>query len=157
MSRHPPHRSESLAWIEQTGSAAAQENRSWQSNPYLRRENMPLQTRESLHEWSCKHDAWQFGFEQDGQAEGTRKQRLDRSALASLVGQRVRWILEMRNELELHPEMTVRLEPPIAHVRDARGRNWDVPGCRCGDIEMSRRDAVFRTAVDELRDRFDLA
>ena len=56
--------------IESEGALAAQAGRSWQSNPFLRRENMPAATREPLTDWTRKHDAWQRGFEghhgQDG-------------------------------------------------------------------------------------------
>lgn len=51
------------AVLEREGASAAQAGRSWQSNPYLQRENMPMATGETLREWSRKHDAWQRGFE----------------------------------------------------------------------------------------------
>jgi hypothetical protein len=51
------------ARIESDGARAAAAGRDWRANPYLRRENMPAATGESLHDWSDRHDAWQRGFE----------------------------------------------------------------------------------------------
>ena len=57
--------------LEREGEFAAARGRSWQSNPYLRREQMPLATGESLGAWARKHDAWQGGFERgDLDADG---------------------------------------------------------------------------------------
>jgi len=49
--------------LEREGALAASRGRSWQANPYLRRDLMPVATGESLHLWARKHDAWQRGFE----------------------------------------------------------------------------------------------
>jgi hypothetical protein len=49
--------------IERSGAEAAAQGLGWQANPYLRPENMPVATGESLAEWCRKHDAWQRGFE----------------------------------------------------------------------------------------------
>lgn len=51
------------ALLEQDGAYAACRGRGWQTNPYLRREQMPAATGESLGTWVRKHDAWQRGFE----------------------------------------------------------------------------------------------
>ena len=58
--------------LEREGARAAQAGRGWQSNPYLRRENMPQATGETLREWSRKHDAWQRGFEGRGRESAFR-------------------------------------------------------------------------------------
>lgn len=49
--------------LEREGAHAASRGRGWQSNPYLRREQMPCATGETLTVWAGKHDAWQRGFE----------------------------------------------------------------------------------------------
>lgn len=49
--------------LEQEGARASQAGRSWRSNPYLLRVNMPQFTGEAVREWARKHDAWQRGFE----------------------------------------------------------------------------------------------
>ncbi len=54
-------REESL--IESEGALAARAGHPWQSNPFLRRENMPAATGEPVGHWTRKHDAWQRGFE----------------------------------------------------------------------------------------------
>lgn len=51
------------AALESEGAKAASRGRNWQSNPYLRREQMPAATGESLGAWVRKHDAWQRGFD----------------------------------------------------------------------------------------------
>jgi len=56
------------ALLEQDGAYAASRGRDWQSNPYLRREQMPAATGESVGTWVRKHDAWQRGFERVGSA-----------------------------------------------------------------------------------------
>jgi len=57
------------AALEREGAYAASRGRNWQSNPYLRREQMPAATGESLGTWVRKHDAWQRGFERGCGAE----------------------------------------------------------------------------------------
>lgn len=49
--------------LERAGADAAAQGRTWRSNPYLQREQLPDRTGESLTRWACRHDAWQRGFE----------------------------------------------------------------------------------------------
>ena len=65
--------------LEREGEFAAARGRSWQSNPYLRREQMPVATGESLSTWARKHDAWQRGFERGRVAADGRYGAVDRS------------------------------------------------------------------------------
>lgn len=64
--------------LEREGEFAAARGRSWQSNPYLRREQMPVATGESLSAWARKHDAWQRGFERGRVAADGRHGAVDR-------------------------------------------------------------------------------
>jgi len=57
------------ASLEREGALAASRGRDWRSNPYLRREQMPMATGESLRTWARKHDAWQRGFERGTQSD----------------------------------------------------------------------------------------
>lgn len=59
--------------LEREGAYAASRGRTWQSNPYLRREQMPVATGESLGTWARKHDAWQRGFERATGAVGEER------------------------------------------------------------------------------------
>lgn len=45
------------------GARAARGGCSWLANPFIRRENMPAATGESVAVWVRKHDAWQRGFD----------------------------------------------------------------------------------------------
>lgn len=65
--------------LEREGARAANQGASWQSNPYLRRENMPEATGESVHDWSRKHDAWQRGFEGHGTGADAPRDRFDQA------------------------------------------------------------------------------
>jgi hypothetical protein len=49
--------------LEREGALAAAHGQSWQSNPFLHKHNMPQESGELLGDWSCRHDAWQRGFE----------------------------------------------------------------------------------------------
>jgi len=78
----------SEAACEREGVYAASRGRNWQSNPYLRREQMPVATGESLVAWVRKHDAWQRGFESvadsagDGRRDGANGKPLIRTGRA---------------------------------------------------------------------------
>lgn len=63
--------------LEREGRTAAAAGQDWRTNPFLRRDRMPMTTRESVGEWARKRDAWQRGYEgeigsqEDAQVDGT--------------------------------------------------------------------------------------
>lgn len=155
----PTDRLADEAGLEREGERAATTGRSWHSNPYLRKENMPGATGESLREWSRKHDAWQRGFEGSTPQPcgGVAKEELAADLLADLLQRRIREMASVRLELQRNRWSNVRVGPPRRCERDAEGRNWDVHSFECGALDESACPAEFRALVDELRDRYDLA
>lgn len=143
--------------LEQEGARAAQAGRSWQSNPYLRRENMPQATGETLREWSCKHDAWQRGFEAQAPVVQQTKEVLTAELIASIIEHRIGAFPPVREELARDRYCLVRVELPRAHARDDKGRNWNVGGFACGTVDPASCRTDFRAEVDRIRDRYDLA
>jgi hypothetical protein len=51
-----------LLQLQQDGANARAMGRGYFDNPFLRSENMPRATGETLDQWSAKHDAWQLGW-----------------------------------------------------------------------------------------------
>jgi hypothetical protein len=143
--------------LEQDGARAAQDGRSWQCNPYLRRENMPQATGETLQEWSRKHDAWQRGFEGRAAAVLQTKEALPAEVLVTVIASRLRDLPAVREELARDRYCVVRVELPRAHPRDHHGRNWDVDSFECGNVDPGSCETAFRAEVDQVRDRYDLA
>jgi hypothetical protein len=145
------------ATLEQEGARAAQAGRPWQSNPYLRRENMPQATGQTLREWSRKHDAWQRGFEGHATKVQQLKEALSEEAISDVIEHRLRQLPQVRAELEGFPYTVIRVELPKRHERDDKGRNWDVASFECGSLACGSCDAGFREEVDRIRDLYDLA
>lgn len=145
------------AALEDEGARAARAGRSWQSNPYLRRENMPQATGEALCEWSRKHDAWQRGFEGQFTVDSPTKEVLSAELIATLIAHRLGKLAPVRAELARDRFCVVRVELPKAHPRDENGRNWDVDSFECGAVDLDSCEAGFRAEVDRIRDRYDLA
>ncbi|WKB55430.1 CrpP-related protein [Eleftheria terrae] len=143
--------------LERDGARAAQADHSWRANPFLQRENMPGATGETLREWSRKHDAWQRGYEgHDADSPSTPKEALPSELLADVVEDRLRTVPRIREALQ-QGFATLRVALPQPHARDAAGRNWDLEGFECGTLQADDCDAEFRSVVDALRDRYDLA
>lgn len=145
------------AALEREGAGAAHAGQSWQSNPYLRRQNMPLATGETVQLWSRKHDAWQRGFEGQAAVELQTKEALPAEFIAAVVEHRLRGIPQVCMEIARNRYSVVRVELPRSHLRDENGRNWDVDGFVCGGLDSDGCSADFRAAVDAVRDRYDLA
>ncbi|AKJ31892.1 CrpP-related protein [Caldimonas brevitalea] len=143
--------------LEREGARAARGGHAWQSNPFLKRENMPAVTGESLREWSRKHDAWQRGFEGYGRrSDADAKEPLSAEPLGQLVEERLRRIPRLQAEMQGGVD-GFRLTLPKPHSRDAEGRNWDIDGFECGSLQEGEWALEIRSAIDELRDRYDLA
>jgi hypothetical protein len=143
--------------LEQEGARAAQAGRSWHTNPYLRRENMPQATGQTPREWARKHDAWQRGFEGRAATVPETKEVLSAQSIAAILEHRLGSLPLIRAELVRRRYCVVRIELPRAHPRDELGRNWDVDSFACGDVDIGRCEAGFRAEVDQVRDRYDLA
>ena len=146
--------------LEREGARAAAAGRGIQSNPYLRPDSMSAATGEPLQEWARKNDAWHDGFvDASRTAPGTpsaRKEPMPAAVLASMVNRRLRWVPEIRGELECHQGVTLRVKRPDAHDRDLQGRNWDINSFECGAVHATDCPQPFRAIVDRLRDEFDL-
>jgi len=146
------------AQLVREGERAAAAGLAWHSNPYLRKENMPAATGETLHEWSRKHDAWQRGFEGSAPqpSGGFAKEELPADMLVEMLERRIRSIPGVRLELQRNRWCILRVSAPQRCDRDADGRNWDVSSFECGTLDEWACRADFRSVVDELRDRYDL-
>jgi len=142
--------------LEQEGARAAKAGLSWQSNPYLRRENMPQATGEAQPEWSRKHDAWHRGFEGDAKSGRQPKEALSAEAISTVIEHRLRRLPRFLAELKRVGYTVIRVELPRRHARDDKGRNWDVDSFECGLLNPGSSDADFRTEVDKVRDLYDL-
>lgn len=135
------------------GARAAERGGSWQSNPYLNPQNMPACTGDSPQEWSRKHDAWQRGFESQGNLDNCKEQ-LSMGMLLELVTSRVRMIPLVASTVK--GGATLRVAFPIRHTRDQRWRNWDLDEFECGALRVHDCETEFRCIVEELRLRYDV-
>lgn len=142
--------------LERRGAAAAAAGHPWHSNPFLRPENMPAATGETLREWSRKHDAWQRGFEGAVAMAMVDKDTLPAEVLSALVQRRLAWIPAVREELARNRFSELRVEAPRAHERDTQGRNWNIESFECGSLDPGSCAVEFRAAVDRVRDDYDL-
>jgi hypothetical protein len=146
--------------LEHDGARAAAHGQSWRTNPFLQTQNMPQATGDSLCAWSCRHDAWQRGFEsyfQLGPEFARRhKEKLSADLLRTLVERRLQWLPSMRAYMARHPWALLRLPSPTRHERDLEGRNWDLGAAGYGMTGSSQIDSELRTLVDRLRGQYDL-
>lgn len=136
--------------LAQEGDRTARSGGHWSANPYLKRENMPGATGDSLQNWACKHDAWQRGF--DGE-QGQAKEALAPLMLAEMLERRLRSMPRIQQELA--QGAILRIAIPFPQARDHLGRNWDVEGFECGTLAAAVDDE-FRKIADALRAAYDL-
>jgi len=143
--------------VRQQGRSAARHGDSADTNPYLKAENMPSVTGENLSDWAHRHDVWHEAFRDTVRnAAGDPKAQMPPAVLVSMVSRRVRWIPEVQAALAAHSRPPIRVTRPFGHPRDAEGRNWDLEGFECGDVDATVCAAKFRQIVDRLRDEYDL-
>lgn len=142
--------------IQRDAARAARDGNGTEANPYLRAENMPSQTGESLADWARHHDTWREAYQDTLEPQaGHHKEVLPAAVLVTMVNRRLRWVPEVRHVIDSgdHP---IRIHRPLKQERDPQGRNWDIDGFECGDIDSGACEPAFRRIVDRLRDEYDL-
>lgn len=60
---------------------------------------------------------------------------------------------EAQRRIAQSPQLAPEAGAVVAHDRDAKGRNWDIPDLQRGE----GLERTFRTIVDGMREAFDLA
>lgn len=56
--------------IQKQGATARAMDKTFFENPYLKRENLPAATGETVQQWQAKHDAWHLGWHVENAMRG---------------------------------------------------------------------------------------
>jgi|GEM_PF-5950428 hypothetical protein len=107
--------------------------------------------------WGSLHVAWQGATVARAGAGRPDKEPLPVGVLIAIAEHRVRAMLVLRDALGQASGLRRRIDALQAQVRDAQGRNWNIPAGAGGSWVRASDETDFRRVVDALRDQFDLA
>ncbi len=105
--------------------------------------------------WGSLHDAWQDATDACVGVPGNEPVPL--AVLIAVAEHCVRAIPALGDALEHDPSLRRRIDALQPHVRDAQGRDWNIPVLACDTPPRANYESDFRRVVDVLRDQSDLA
>ena len=107
--------------------------------------------------WGSLHAAWQGAAAARARADPPVKEPLPVGVLIAIADHRVRAMLVLRDALGQAAGLRRRIDALQAQLRDAHGRNWNIPAAAGRPLAQASDEADFSRVVDALRDQFDLA